>query len=80
ISELVINHTSDHHPWFQKARNAKPGSKARHFYVWSDTDQKYDGTRIIFLDNETSNSTWDPVDGQNFWQRFYSHHPDLNYD
>lgn len=57
ISELVINHTSDQHPWFQKARNAKPGSKARDFYVWSDTDQKYDGTRIIFLDTETSNWT-----------------------
>ncbi|KPW28425.1 Alpha-amylase protein [Pseudomonas syringae pv. antirrhini] len=80
ISELVINHTSDQHPWFQKARNAKPGSKARDFYVWSDTDQKYDGTRIIFLDTETSNWTWDPVAGQYFWHRFYSHQPDLNFD
>ncbi|MDG5734507.1 alpha-amylase family glycosyl hydrolase, partial [Acinetobacter baumannii] len=61
ITELVINHTSDQHPWFQKARRAKPGSKARDFYVWSDSDQKYDGTRIIFLDTEKSNWTWDPV-------------------
>lgn len=64
ITELVINHTSDQHPWFQKARRAKPGSRARDYYVWSDTDEKYDGTRIIFLDTETSNWTWDPVAGQ----------------
>ncbi|CRM41043.1 maltose alpha-D-glucosyltransferase [Pseudomonas sp. 25 R 14] len=80
ITELVINHTSDQHPWFQRARKAKPGSSARDFYVWSDDDQKYDGTRIIFLDTEKSNWTWDPVAGQYFWHRFYSHQPDLNFD
>ncbi|WP_150302758.1 maltose alpha-D-glucosyltransferase [Pseudomonas saliphila] len=80
ISELVINHTSDQHPWFQRARKAKPGSAARNYYVWSDSDEKYDGTRIIFLDTETSNWTWDPVAGQYFWHRFYSHQPDLNFD
>ena len=80
ITELVINHTSDQHPWFQRARHAKKGSKARDFYVWSDTDDKYDGTRIIFLDTEKSNWTWDPVAGQYFWHRFYSHQPDLNFD
>ncbi|WP_122857352.1 maltose alpha-D-glucosyltransferase, partial [Pseudomonas viridiflava] len=79
-TELVINHTSDQHPWFQKARHAKRGSKARDFYVWSDTDQKYEGTRIIFLDTEKSNWTWDPVAEQYFWHRFYSHQPDLNFD
>jgi maltose alpha-D-glucosyltransferase/alpha-amylase len=61
ITELVINHTSDQHPWFQRARRAKPGSPARDFYVWSDTDQKYQDTRIIFIDTERSNWTWDPV-------------------
>ncbi len=80
ITELVINHTSDQHPWFQRARLAKPGSKARSFYVWSDDDQHYAGTRIIFLDTEKSNWTWDPVAGQYFWHRFYSHQPDLNFD
>jgi maltose alpha-D-glucosyltransferase/alpha-amylase len=80
ITELVINHTSDQHPWFQKARRAKPGSAARDFYVWSDTDQRYQGTRIIFLDTETSNWTWDPVAQAYFWHRFYSHQPDLNFD
>ena len=80
ITELVINHTSDQHPWFQKARHAKAGSKERDYYVWSDTDEKYDGTRIIFLDTEKSNWTWDPVAGQYFWHRFYSHQPDLNFD
>ncbi|HEF4760005.1 TPA: maltose alpha-D-glucosyltransferase [Pseudomonas putida] len=80
ITELVINHTSDQHPWFQRARKAKKGSAARDFYVWSDDDQKYDGTRIIFLDTEKSNWTWDPVAGQYFWHRFYSHQPDLNFD
>ena len=80
ITELVLNHTSDQHPWFQRARKAKPGSAARDFYVWSDDDQKYDGTRIIFLDTEKSNWTWDPVAGQYFWHRFYSHQPDLNFD
>src|SRR5687767_5618798 len=80
ITELVINHTSDQHPWFQKARSAKPGSAARDFYVWSDTDQKYQDTRIIFLDTEPSNWTWDPVAKAYFWHRFYSHQPDLNFD
>ena len=80
IVELVVNHTSDQHPWFQRARRAKPGSAARNFYVWSDNDQAYAGTRIIFLDTEKSNWTWDPVAGAYFWHRFYSHQPDLNYD
>ena len=80
ITELVINHTSDQHPWFQKARHAKPGSAARDFYVWSDTDTKFPETRIIFTDTEKSNWTWDPVAGAFFWHRFYSHQPDLNFD
>ncbi len=80
ITELVINHTSDQHPWFQRARHAKRGSAARDFYVWSDDDRKYPGTRIIFLDTEKSNWSWDPVAGQYFWHRFYSHQPDLNFD
>ncbi|MBW7832388.1 MAG: maltose alpha-D-glucosyltransferase [Simplicispira suum] len=80
ITELVINHTSDQHPWFQAARNAPPGSPERDFYVWSDTDQLYQGTRIIFTDTEKSNWTWDPVAKQYFWHRFFSHQPDLNFD
>ena len=80
ITELVINHTSDQHPWFQKARKAKAGSAARDFYVWSDTDKKYSDTRIIFLDTEPSNWSWDPVAQAYFWHRFYSHQPDLNFD
>jgi maltose alpha-D-glucosyltransferase/alpha-amylase len=80
VTELVINHTSDQHPWFQAARNAPPDSPERNFYVWSDTDQKYTDTRIIFLDTEPSNWTWDPVAKQYFWHRFYSHQPDLNFD
>src|ERR1700761_8823439 len=80
ITELIINHTSDQHPWFQRARLAKPGSKLRDFYVWSDTDQKYPETRIIFVDTERSNWTWDPVAGAYYWHRFYSHQPDLNFD
>jgi len=80
ITELVINHTSDQHPWFQRARKAKPGSSARNFYVWSDTDQRYAGTRIIFLDTEKSNWTWDPIANAYYWHRFYSHQPDLNFD
>jgi maltose alpha-D-glucosyltransferase/alpha-amylase len=80
ITELVINHTSDQHPWFLRARLAKKGSVHRDFYVWSDDDKKYDGTRIIFLDTEKSNWTWDPVAGAYFWHRFYSHQPDLNFD
>jgi maltose alpha-D-glucosyltransferase/alpha-amylase len=80
ITELVINHTSDQHPWFQAARNAPPGSPERDFYVWSDSDQKYRGTRIIFTDTETSNWTWDPVAKAYFWHRFFGHQPDLNFD
>ncbi len=78
--ELVINHTSDQHPWFQRARMAPKGSPERDFYVWSDTDQKYTGARIIFTDTEKSNWTWDPVAEQYYWHRFFSHQPDLNYD
>lgn len=80
ITELVINHTSSEHPWFKAARAAPPGSPERNFYVWSDTDQIYQGTRIIFTDTETSNWTWDPVAKQYFWHRFFSHQPDLNFD
>jgi maltose alpha-D-glucosyltransferase/alpha-amylase len=80
ITELVINHTSDQHPWFQRARRAKPGSKLRDFYVWSDTDQKFPETRVIFLDTEKSNWAWDPVAQAYYWHRFYSHQPDLNFD
>jgi len=80
ITELVINHTSDQHPWFQRARRAKQGSAARNFYVWSDTDKAYAGTRIIFLDTEKSNWTWDEEAKAYFWHRFYSHQPDLNFD
>ncbi len=80
ITELVVNHTSDQHPWFQAARRAAPGSPERDFYVWSDSDQKYKGTRIIFTDTEVSNWTWDPVAKAYFWHRFFSHQPDLNFD
>jgi maltose alpha-D-glucosyltransferase/alpha-amylase len=80
ITELVINHTSDQHPWFQRARRAEPGSVWRDFYVWSDNPDKYSGTRIIFQDFETSNWTWDPVAKAYYWHRFYSHQPDLNFD
>ncbi|HTX03714.1 MAG TPA: maltose alpha-D-glucosyltransferase, partial [Candidatus Acidoferrales bacterium] len=80
LTELVINHTSDQHPWFQRARRSKPGSVWRNFYVWSDDDTKYAGTRIIFSDTETSNWAWDPVAKQYYWHRFFSHQPDLNYD
>ena len=80
ITELVINHTSDQHPWFQRARRARPGSSARNFYVWSDNDKKYAGTRIIFLDTEKSNWTWDDKVQAYYWHRFYSHQPDLNFD
>ncbi len=78
--ELVINHTSDQHPWFQAARRAPPGSAEREFYVWSDTDRKFPEARIIFTDTEKSNWTWDPVAQAYFWHRFFSHQPDLNYD
>ena len=80
ITELVINHTSDQHPWFQRARQAPQGSPERDFYVWSDSDDRYAGTRIIFLDTETSNWAWDPVANAYCWHRFYSHQPDLNFD
>jgi maltose alpha-D-glucosyltransferase/alpha-amylase len=80
ITELVINHTSDQHPWFQRARRSPPGSKWRDFYVWSDTPRKYEGTRVIFQDFESSNWTWDPVAQAYYWHRFYSHQPDLNFD
>ncbi len=80
ITELVINHTSDEHPWFRRARKAPPGSPERDFYVWSDTDKKYAGTRIIFLDSEKSNWTWDEEAKAYYWHRFYFHQPDLNFD
>ena len=80
ITELIINHTSDQHPWFQAARHAPKGSAERDFYVWSDDDAKFDGARIIFTDTEVSNWTWDPVAKQYFWHRFFSHQPDLNFD
>ncbi len=80
ITELVINHTSDQHPWFQRARRAKRDSAWRNYYVWSDSDKKFAGTRIIFLDTETSNWAWDPVAQQYYWHRFYAHQPDLNFD
>ena len=80
VTELVINHTSDQHEWFQRARQAPAGSPERDFYVWSDTDKIYQETRIIFCDTEKSNWTWDPVANAYFWHRFYSHQPDLNFD
>ncbi|TAK07452.1 MAG: maltose alpha-D-glucosyltransferase [Candidatus Manganitrophaceae bacterium] len=80
ITELVLNHTSDQHPWFQRARRAKPGSAWRDFYVWSNTPEKYKETRIIFKDFESSNWSWDPVAKAYYWHRFYSHQPDLNFD
>jgi maltose alpha-D-glucosyltransferase/alpha-amylase len=80
LTELVINHTSDQHPWFQRARRAPKGSREREYYVWSDTDTEYADTRIIFTDTEKSNWTHDPVAGQYYWHRFFSHQPDLNLD
>jgi len=80
ITELVINHTSDQHPWFQAARAAEAGSPARDFYVWSDTDRKFAGTRIIFTDTESSNWAWDPQAKAYYWHRFFSHQPDLNHN
>jgi maltose alpha-D-glucosyltransferase/alpha-amylase len=80
IAELVVNHTSDQHPWFQRARLAKPGSMYRDFYVWSKDDRKYAGTRIIFVDSERSNWTWDDTAKAYYWHRFYYHQPDLNFD
>jgi len=80
ITELVINHTSDQHPWFQLARRAEPETPERDFYVWSDTTDKYRDVRIIFQDTEVSNWTWDPVANAFFWHRFFSHQPDLNWE
>jgi maltose alpha-D-glucosyltransferase/alpha-amylase len=80
ITELVINHTSDQHPWFQAARQAPAGSSKRDFYVWSDSNTRYPGARIIFTDSETSNWTLDPVARAYYWHRFFHHQPDLNYD
>jgi maltose alpha-D-glucosyltransferase / alpha-amylase len=80
ITELVLNHTSDQHPWFQRARRAPRGSTEREFYLWSDTPDKFSGARIIFKDFESSNWAWDPVAKAYYWHRFYSHQPDLNYD
>ena len=80
ITELVVNHTSDQHPWFQRARRAAAGSRWRDFYVWSDTPEKYREARIIFKDTEYSNWTLDYVAKAYYWHRFYSHQPDLNYD
>jgi maltose alpha-D-glucosyltransferase/alpha-amylase len=79
VIEMVLNHTSDQHPWFQQSRSSRDNPK-RDWYVWSDTDTKYAGTRIIFLDTELSNWAWDPVSKQYYWHRFFSHQPDLNYD
>jgi len=80
ITEVVLNHTSDQHAWFQRARRSKPGSRWRNFYVWSDTPDRYKETRIIFKDFQSSNWTWDSVAGAYYWHRFYSHQPDLNYN
>jgi maltose alpha-D-glucosyltransferase/alpha-amylase len=80
IIELIVNHTSDQHPWFQRARRSPKGSVERDFYVWSDTPEKYQEARIIFQDFETSNWAWDPIAKAYYWHRFYSHQPDLNYD
>jgi maltose alpha-D-glucosyltransferase / alpha-amylase len=80
ITELVINHTSDQHPWFQKSRKSPKGSPEREYYVWTDDPTQYSDVRIIFQDFETSNWTWDPVAQQYYWHRFFHHQPDLNYD
>ncbi len=80
ITELVINHTSDQHPWFQAARRARAGTSKRNFYVWSDSDHQYADARVIFTDTERSNWTWDPVANAYYWHRFFRHQPDLNFD
>src|SRR5690349_22228966 len=80
LVELVVNHTSDQHPWFQAARRAPPGSPERDMYVWSDSDQLYKDARIIFTDTEKSNWAWDPEARAYYWHRFFSHQPDLNFD
>src|SRR5947199_5586379 len=79
IADLVMNHTSNEHPWFQESRSSRDNPK-RDWYVWSDTDERYQEARIIFVDTEVSNWTWDPVAGQYYWHRFFSHQPDLNFD
>src|SRR5205807_7404505 len=80
ITELVVNHTSDQHPWFQRSRRADAGNPWRNFYVWSETPDKYKDARIIFRDFEPSNWSWDPIARAYYWHRFYAHQPDLNYD
>ncbi len=80
VIELVVNHTSDQHPWFQRARRAPPGSAERDYYLWSDTDRRFEGARIIFTDTERSNWSWDPEARAFYWHRFFSHQPDLNFD
>ncbi len=80
ITEMVLNHTSDQHPWFQRARRAPAGSPERNFYVWSDTPERYRDARIIFKDFEPSNWSWDPIARQYYWHRFFAHQPDLNFD
>jgi len=80
ITELVLNHTSDQHEWFQRARRAPPGSVWRNFYTWSETTERYKEARVIFKDVESSNWTWDPLAQANYWHRFFSHQPDLNYE
>jgi maltose alpha-D-glucosyltransferase/alpha-amylase len=80
VIELVLNHTSDEHAWFKRARTAPAGSVERNFYVWSDTDDKYHDARIIFIDAERSNWSWDPLADAYYWHRFFRHQPDLNYD
>src|SRR5713101_6305010 len=80
VIELVLNHTSDQHPWFQRARIAPPNSSQRNYYVWSETDQRYQAARTIFVDTERSNWEWDPVAQAYYWHRFFQHQPDLNYD
>jgi maltose alpha-D-glucosyltransferase/alpha-amylase len=79
ITEMVVNHTSDQHPWFQESRSSRENSK-RDWYVWSDTDTRYQGVRIIFIDTEMSNWAWDPISKSYYWHRFFGHQPDLNYD
>src|SRR5579872_5309033 len=79
IIEMVLNHTSDQHPWFKEARSSQDNPK-RDWYVWSDTDTRYSGVRIIFLDTEMSNWTWDTISKAYYWHRFFSHQPDLNWD
>jgi maltose alpha-D-glucosyltransferase / alpha-amylase len=80
VIELVLNHTSDQHAWFQRARTAPADSPERHFYVWSDSDGRYEGARLLFVDSESSNWTWDPVANAYYWHRFFKHQPDLNYE